>query len=175
MVGRIPFRHIPVSISCFVIPRRCRNNLALRSARPIWSAVACRRFPMPPLAGAVWIRRKPRLTGMPSGIFGWVSTEPNNPKRLKFAPPMPITMLEVLPWQTLSAQFRALCSPHTLLSNAQFATQAQTQLRSSTPYLKTRFRSANRAQLQVKRRPHRKARKARASRNPAKPNKLASL
>jgi hypothetical protein len=89
--------------------------------------------------------------------------------------PAPITMLEVLPWQTLSAQFPVLCSPLKLLRKAKFATQTQTQLRSNLPYLKTPFRSANPAQPQVKLKPHQKARKARANQNPAKPNKNASL
>ena len=84
-------------------------------------------------------------------------------------------MLEVLPWQTLSAQFLVLCSPLRSLSKPKFATQTQTQLQSSLPCLKTLSRSANPAQPQVKLRPHRKARKARANQNPAKPNKNALL
>jgi hypothetical protein len=84
-------------------------------------------------------------------------------------------MLEVLPWQTLSAQFRVLCSPLASLSKPKFATQTQTQLRSSLPYLKTPSRSANPAQPQVKPWPHRKVRKAQANPNPAKPNKNALL
>jgi len=83
---------------------------------------------------------------------------------------MPIAILEVLPWQTLSAQFRALCSPLASLTKPKFATQTRTQLRSSLPYLKTPSRSANPAQPQVKPRPHRKARKVQANPNPAKPN-----
>ena len=63
------------------------------------------------------------------------------------------------------------CSPRTLLSKAKLPTQSQSQ--SNLSYLKTPFPSANRAQPQVKHRPHRKARKAQANQNPAKPNKSA--
>jgi hypothetical protein len=84
-------------------------------------------------------------------------------------------MLEVFPWQTLSAQSPMLCSPLASLSQSKFVTQTQAQLRSNLPYLKTPSRSANPAQPQVKPRPHRKARKAQANRNPAKLNKNALL
>jgi hypothetical protein len=88
---------------------------------------------------------------------------------------MPITVLEVLPWQTLSARFLVLCSPLTSPSKAKFATQTQTRLRSSLSYVRTLSPSANPAQPQVKLKPHQKARKAQANQNPAKPNKNASL
>jgi hypothetical protein len=177
MAGRIPFRHIPVSIARIIIHRKiwlcCHPTPeTLRLARRMWSAAACRRFAKLRLAGAVWTQRKPRVKPacLPASSED-VNRAKQSLKSLKFAPLTPIIMLEVLSWQTLSAQFRALCSPHTLLRKAQFATQHQTQLRNSTPYIKTRFRSANRAQPQVKPRPHRRALKAQANRNLAKSNK----
>jgi hypothetical protein len=75
----------------------------------------------------------------------------------------------------ISSVSSSLQSAHIIQKGPVRATQAQTQLPSGRSYLKTPSRSANRAQLQVKLRPLRKARKAQANQNPAKPNKNASL